>query len=672
MDIDISVDKLGFRLKGISPGQKQFFAQLQPEPFWQIEFRDSSRSPENAIIVDNIEAESVDCPSFNPLTYHWHNIDLGDEKSALDIIVRYNSEKFPEWRIQINNRSQKYGIWRVNFPRVSLTASEAGELAVPMGWGTLYKNPTQMGSLRSKLLSEANRYRGDYPNGWCTMQFAALCEGREGLYLATHDGKAYHKEFSFQPISSLEKGGRGVVLDESRFLFEVIHYPEEMGVIGKNFELPYPVVIKPFDGTWVDAAKIYRDWAQEHSIWFARQPLEKSASTPQWLKEIALWCQTGGDPKDVVPNVLRFADYFQVPIAVHWYSWHQIPFDDHYPEYFPAKEGFKEAVEELHRAGIYVMPYINGRLFDSTTDSWKNEGAERFCALNEKDGKYVEVYGSKVPLSPMCPSTSYWQDKVAEIVERLVCEFKVDGVYIDQIGAAGAKLCFNPEHPHPLGNGDFWVSGYRQMLQQVRQKMKACNPESMLTTEDAAEPYSGLLDAYLMCNQTRGNLIPMYPAVYGGRNLTFGRYIFPDDAKASLPFITKIAQMFIFGAQMGWLDAWVLDYPKEAEYLKTLSQARLESLKYLVYGELVHSPVIDGDLPLIKTQWHLWGTDYPIEMPAVIGSAWKAADGSIGLVFTNMSEETQRFRWKLEKYSLEGEEVIDGRSAMTCCNHTPP
>ena len=167
-----------------------------------------------------------------------------------------------------------------------------------------------------------------------------------------------------------------------------------------------------------------------------------------------------------------------------------------------------------------------------------------------------------------------------------------------------------------------------------------------------------------MCNQTRGNLIPMHPAVYGGRNLTFGRYIFPDDAKASLPFITKIAQMFIFGAQMGWLDAWVLDYPKEAEYLKTLSQARLESLKYLAYGELVHFPVIEGDLPLIKTQWHLWGTDYPIEMPAVIGSAWKSTDGSIGLVFTNMSEETQRFRWKLERYSLEGEEVIDGRSAL--------
>ncbi|MBC8231792.1 hypothetical protein H8E77_19760, partial [bacterium] len=369
MDMNISADRQGLRLRGLGLDAtlQNFFAEEQPESFWQIEFRDSTRNPDSAIIIDNVEAESVDCPSSNPLIYHWRNIDLGDEANALDITVTCEYGAFPEWRIQITNRSQKYGIWRVNFPRVSLVVSEDGELAVPMGWGTLYKNPTRNG-----------RYRGDYPNGWCTMQFAALCEGGEGLYLAAHDGKAFHKEFVFQPFP-----------EESRLLFEVIHYPEGMGVSGKNFESPYPIMIIPFEGNWVDAAKIYREWARENSVWFPQEPLESSTRTPQWLKEITLWCQTGGDPKDVVPKVLRFADFFQTPMAVHWYNWHQIPFDDHYPEYFPAKEGFKEAVAELHEAGVYVMPYINGRLFDSSTESWKNEGAERFCALNENGEKYV-------------------------------------------------------------------------------------------------------------------------------------------------------------------------------------------------------------------------------------------------------------------------------------------
>lgn len=639
-DINISANEYGLRLKGIYSMQKQLFNHEQPDSFWQIEFRDISRA--NPIIIDEIKSVDFICLSSDPLVYQWNKIDLVDENGVVDIIIQYASGEYPEWRIKVNNRSQKYGIWRINFPRFSLTSSDSGELAVPMGWGSLYKNPTRYG-----------RYRGDYPNGWCTMQFAALCEDGEGIYLATHDEKAFHKEFVFQPIP-----------EESRLLFEIIHYPEGMGISSKNYDLPYPVVIKPFMGNWIDASKIYRDWAKKHSIWFPKESLKNNIDTPKWIKEIALWCQTGGEPKDVVPKVIKFADYFQVPMAIHWYSWHQIPFDDHYPEYFPAKEGFKEAVEKLHESGVYVMPYINGRLFDSTTDSWKNEGAENFCSINENGEKYVEVYGSKVPLSPMCPITSYWQDKVSDIVQKLICEFKVDGVYIDQIGAAGAKLCFNPDHPHPLGSGDFWVKGYREMLQKVRQKMKICNPDSMLTTEDAAEPYSGLLDAYLMCNQTRGSLIPMYPAVYGGYNLTFGRYIFPEDAKASLPFITKVAQMFIFGAQMGWLDSWILDYPEEAEYLKILSQARIRALKYLAYGELIHPPVIKSELPIIETNWHLWGTDYPIRIPAVICSAWKSGDDSIGIVFTNMSEETLCFQWRLEEHNLKGEEMIAGRSVL--------
>ncbi|GAI12717.1 unnamed protein product [marine sediment metagenome] len=54
-----------------------------------------------------------------------------------------------------------------------------------------------------------------------------------------------------------------------------------------------------------------------------------------------------------------------VPVGVHWYSWHRIPFDDDYPHHFPVKEGFAEGVRELQEAGVFVMPYINGRLWDT-------------------------------------------------------------------------------------------------------------------------------------------------------------------------------------------------------------------------------------------------------------------------------------------------------------------
>lgn len=113
--MDISVNKHGFRLKDICFGRGKLFAELQTEPCWQIEFRDNSRNSENAIIIDEIETKNFICLLSEPLVYKWDNIDLGDEREVLDIIVQYASGEYPEWRIQVKNRSKKYGIWRVNF-----------------------------------------------------------------------------------------------------------------------------------------------------------------------------------------------------------------------------------------------------------------------------------------------------------------------------------------------------------------------------------------------------------------------------------------------------------------------------------------------------------------------------------------------------------------------------
>ena len=90
------------------------------------------------------------------------------------------------------------------------------------------------------------------------------------------------------------------------------------------------------------------------------------------------------------------------------------------------------------------MPYINGRLCDPKSKTWTQEGGDKAAARQENGKPYTEVYGSKVPLNVMCPATKQWQDKIAGIVDRLVNECGVDGVYIDQIGAAYAVRCFNP------------------------------------------------------------------------------------------------------------------------------------------------------------------------------------------------------------------------------------
>ena len=122
--------------------------------------------------------------------------------------------------------------------------------------------------------------------------------------------------------------------------------------------------------------------------------------------------------------------------------------------------------------------------------------APELAAKNEKGDHYVEVYGSGEELAPMCPATRLWQDKVQEIVLRLVGpECGVDGVYIDQIAASAPRLCFDLSHGHALGGGDWWtVEGYWPMLSSLQRRLP---PGKMITSECNAESYSRWLDGLL-------------------------------------------------------------------------------------------------------------------------------------------------------------------------------
>jgi hypothetical protein len=54
-------------------------------------------------------------------------------------------------------------------------------------------------------------------------------------------------------------------------------------------------------------------------------------------------------------------------------------FDTHYPEYFPVRNGFNRTVTMLQKLGVKIAPYINGRIFDQATKTWKEKDG-RACA----------------------------------------------------------------------------------------------------------------------------------------------------------------------------------------------------------------------------------------------------------------------------------------------------
>ncbi|MDH7570775.1 MAG: DUF6259 domain-containing protein, partial [Armatimonadota bacterium] len=378
------------------------------------------------------------------------------------------------WRAVASRPVEGGGVWEFDFPRLSGLGSrshpEADTVAVPRSWGVLYPNPVQT----------LNVTGGTYPSGSWSMQYALWYHGQAGLYIGTHDPRASTKRFTV--AVQRDASGAGVS-------YSVTHLPPNMGMPGTGCAPDYDTVIGVYTGDWYEGSRLYREWARG-TPWMAKGPLAKRSDVGGAIRPLALWLLISGAPAEVVPKVKAFQEFFSVPMGVHWYNWHQIPFDNDYPHYFPPKEGFKEAVAELTARGVVVMPYINGRLWDTDTDDW--EVARPWAAMKAEGGNYVEVYGSKEELAPMCPATPFWQQKMRETVLTLVRDYGVSGVYLDQITAAAPALCFNPAHGHPLGGGDHWWAGYRKLLGDLRAELARTHPAAFLTSENNAESWTDL------------------------------------------------------------------------------------------------------------------------------------------------------------------------------------
>ncbi len=340
--------------------------------------------------------------------------------------------------------------------------------------------------------------------------------------------------------------------------------------------------------------------------------------------------QTGGGPASVVPRMKRFAEALGVPVGIHWYSWHQIPFDNDYPHYFPALDGFEEGVAELQRSGVYVMPYINGRLWDT-----RDRGQEDFeftkvarpAATKDEAGEpYVESYGSKeqdgsrVQLAAMCPTTEVWRNKVHEIVGRLMNECGVKGVYIDQVAAAQPQLCFDRSHGHPAGGGDWWTAGYWEMLNRIRKDLP---PDRMLTTECNAEPYAHVFDGYLTWHWQYDGQVPAFPAVYGGALQMFGRAYRGGPTK-DLALRMKAGQQLVFGEQIGWLDPSVVDEAENFAFFRQVVRLRWLLKRYFYAGQMARPPKLIGQIPRVTADWQ-WSGEWPVTTDALLAGAWSAA-----------------------------------------------
>ncbi len=508
--------------------------------------------------------------------------------------------------------------WRVvraDFPLWKDLAQKPGlKLAAPWGWGIEYD------------LNSGGRWEATYPSGAMAMQFVALYTPvGDGLYIALHDPQAHHKWMQ-------------VVGAADRVELTATHWPADAPL--PTYRMPYEVVIGPVRGGWMEAAQRYRSFALR-AAWSQAGPTHRR-KLPTWLTDTEVWLIPAMTPMENVDVAGQAADRLGVPVSLHWYNWHEIPFDSTYPDYFPARPRFADGVKALQQAGLRVMPYINGRLCHEESRSWTTARLQTASCLGPDGQPYRERYNPQHEQRVMCPYAAPWQQMIQKLVHRLVHQCGVDAVYIDQICAAAPVRCYDASHGHPTGGGAFWVDGYRQMLAQIRQILP---PERILTTEENAECWLDQLDALLLVNTppNQGRVIPLFPAVYSGYTVTFGfQYIAHDDLKRSLPFRFKMARAFIWGAQLGWIDAGILLAPEhaaETELLRNLAHCRRSAHDWLLYGQFAGEAQFAGEIPpLTGSGTASWGGDYTIDTPGSIAAWWESPRRQPGLAVVNMAD----------------------------------
>ena len=563
--------------------------------------------------------------------FFWKGLSLGDEKNAIDVEATVSlvpDGASAQWRISVVNRSKRWGLAEVEYPIIRhVVASNTATALLPSG---------NMGGRLVERYSEGQNLI--YPHGTVPVQTLAFMQDGAGLQFTALDGKSQNKAFNTRGL-------------DMKFRYRC---PDE-GCPGAANAPDYAVETAAFTGDWWGAAKQYRKWALKQK-WTSRGLLKERKDFCKRIGNVGYWiCCYGASVRGYLSALAN--KWPDIPLGVHWYCWHNSPFDVNYPEMFPAKAGVKEAADWMKSQGVFYMPYINGSLWDDDIASFTNAIPYTCKSPNGSNITYRCGHNGNV-LARMCPTTDLWKKTVAENTMRLFDELNVDGVYLDQVSCSFPQPCHDASHGHRLGGGEFWTQGYRELMTPIREE--TVKRGGALTSECAAEPYMDSFDAFLTWGGNSPKDVPLLPAVYSGYALYFGCSQSKSDSLDS--YCALNARMFLWGVQLGWTSILMeKGREKEIEFTRKLCRARLDNLDFFLYGELMGEVIPVGEVPMVDVKWDRDKVG-AFKVPAVFGTVWRNSDGERRAFLVNITGEERSFTGRFVKGGSQFTVVVPPRS----------
>lgn len=637
--INFSSPDSGFSIKSIKDLRKnreQLIAAEKRPAVWRLVFKEISTGKE--LVVDSPGAakyrtETAEEDGWKLLECNWTGVPVGpDGDCNIKVTVRLDKDD-PDtrWQIEVDNHSKTYSLWYVDYPVIG----GLGERKV----SDVLNLWAAVGCWRTRYDGQVMDY--DMVGGMWPMQFFALSNNGAGIYLSTNDPKQVQKRIHFDI--------------GKEFYFK--HYPEAMALPAMTYTMPYEVQIKTFAGDWYEAAKIHRKWALDQP-WTARGPIKYrrsgGAQVSQAVYDPMLWLKDNRTANDsLAKDVVRLRNYFGVPIGLHLYCWHNCGFDQDYPNYLPIPDvdKFTIAVKAMQKAGVTVMPYINAELWNRTVPSFE---PARNDSVRNADGSIMTAGYGGYDFSVVSPSSKVLKNRLANVARELAkCGIKA--IYLDLMAATPALLDFSTSNGHMTGGaGGWWVDGYRDMVNGLREASRKEGTEMAFVTECATDGYMDSVNGFLTWWTRDDGAVPVLQAVYSGYTVYIGEGVYQQEDHTH--FCLRTARDFIWGTALGWCSdsgTDVADYTKmintpKGEFLRTLLRYRWAAREYLVNGEMLRE--LKNLSPRVEiTGKNKYGST---TLPAIINSVWKAPDGTSAVVIVNVDTKPHEVSFNSEIAAL--------------------
>ena len=515
------------------------------------------------------------------------------------------------------------------------------------------------GSVRPLGFRDRN-WTGSYPlyPGCCQMQFLAAYKVDKGVYFSAVDDRHTPKGVNWERM-----GDRAVRLSLQTFCGDL----DADGAWRPKFYY----LIRPYDGDWMDACEIYRDWVR------TLPDFQMKPKRPKWMYDspVNLIYPVRGEGFDNLPRYMPPNCYFPyvnampavekygklldsriMALLMHWEG--TAPWAPPYvwPPY-GGEKALADFRDALHRRGDLLGVYCSGTAWtqiSSVVPSYSLE--QRF--EDERLGRHM-MRGSKGEITAgicngpdsqrlgydMCLSVDWSARTVIDEVAKM-SRFGIDYCqFFDQNCGGGWNLCYAKHHGHPSVPGAWEVDTMVALQKKI--VASAARDGMLLGCEaTAATPYV----PQLFYNDVRAIWGFWKSGMGGGRPVPSTSFVFHEWScnfsgnmcgshdvdpfyRWSYAFHNGDMLSLILGRDnglaVGWGRSWDEKFPRQDELVslvRRFNALRKKHPSFLLEGKMVKPPS-KCESHRMKLCVRVETYEYSPDVQEVFVSFWENADG---------------------------------------------